>query len=182
MKRAMVQGGVSRGNRALVLLGSCLIAGFATAADRVSPGTEALATKGVREMKTPLYVRVATGTVEEVGTRLESAVKAHKFGVIGIIDLRAKMKEKGVEFANPCRIYEVCNPHRAKQVLEKDMTVSTALPCRIVVYQEGGKVKIATLLPTQVLDMLTTADLGAVAQEVERDIIAMVDEAASGQG
>lgn len=131
-------------------------------------------------MSTSLYVREARGTVEEVGTRLETSVKAHKFGVIGIVDLKAKMKEKGVEFAPACRIYEVCNPQRAKQVLEKDMTVSTALPCRIVVYEEAGKVKIATLLPTQVLGMLTTADLGAVAQEVERDIVAMVDEAAGG--
>lgn len=131
-------------------------------------------------MSTSLYVREARGTVEEVGTRLETSVKAHKFGVIGTVDLKAKMNEKGVEFAPACRIYEVCNPHRAKQVLEKDMTVSTALPCRIVVYEEAGKVKIATLLPTQVLGMLTTADLGAVAQEVERDIVAMVDEAAGG--
>ena len=131
-------------------------------------------------MKTSLYVREAAGSVDEVGTRLETAVKAHQFGVIGVVDLKAKMKEKGVEFANACRIYEVCNPHRAKQVLEKDMTISTALHCRIVVYEEAGKVKLATLLPTQVLGMLTTAELGSVAQEVERDIVAMVD-GASGQ-
>ena len=57
------------------------------------------------------------------------------------------------------------------------MSVSTALPCRITVYEDGGKVKVATLLPTLVLGMLTAADLGTVAKEVERDIVAMVDEA-----
>jgi uncharacterized protein (DUF302 family) len=128
---------------------------------------------------TALYVREAVGTVDDVGKRLEAAVKAHQFGVLGIIDLRAKMKEKGIEFANACRIYEVCNPQRAKQVLEKDMNISTALPCRITVYADGGKVKVATLLPTQVLGMLTEVDVGAVAQEVEREIVAMVDEASS---
>src|ERR1035437_607625 len=128
---------------------------------------------------TALYVREAMGTVDDVGKRLEAAVKAHKFGVLGVVDLQAKMKEKGVEFANACRIYEVCNPQRAKQVLEKDMSISTVLPCRITVYEDRGKVKVATLLPTQVLGMLTATDLGTVAQEVERDIIAMVDETVS---
>ena len=130
-------------------------------------------------MMTALYIRDAVGTVDDVGKRLEVAVKNHKFGVLGVIDLQAKMKEKGVEFGNACRIYEVCNPQRAKQVLEKDMSISTALPCRITVYEDRGKVKVATLLPTQVLGMLTALDLGTVAQEVENDIVAMVDEAGS---
>ena len=128
---------------------------------------------------TALYVREAVGTVDDVGKRLEVAVKAHKFGVLGVVDLQAKMKEKGVEFANACRIYEVCNPQSARQVLEKDMSISTALPCRITIYEDRGKVKVATLRPTQVLGMLTAVDLGAVAQDVERDIVAMVDEAAA---
>ncbi len=128
---------------------------------------------------TALYIREAGGTVDDVGKRLEAAVKAHQFGVLGVVDLQAKMKEKGVEFANACRIYDVCNPQRAKQVLEKDMSISTALPCRITVYEDAGKVKVATLLPTQVLGMLTAMDIGIVAQEVERAIVAMVDEAVS---
>ena len=124
-----------------------------------------------------LYLREAAGTVDEVGKCLEAAVSAHKFGILGIVDLQARMKEKGVEFANACRIYEVCSPQRAKQVLEKDMSISAALPCRITVYQDRGKVMVATLLPTAVLGMLSARDLATVAQEVERDIVAMVDEA-----
>jgi uncharacterized protein (DUF302 family) len=125
---------------------------------------------------TALYIREAEGTAVDAGRRLEAAVKAHQFGVLGVIDLQAKMKEKGVEFAHACLIYEVCNPQRAKEVLEQDMSVSTALPCRISVYEDAGKVKVATLLPTQVLGMLTATDLGTVAEEVERTIVAIVDE------
>ena len=77
---------------------------------------------------TALYIREAVGTVNDVGKRLEAAVKARQFGILGIIDLQAKMKEKGVVFVNACRIYEVCNPQREKQVLEKDMSISAALP------------------------------------------------------
>jgi uncharacterized protein (DUF302 family) len=58
------------------------------------------------------------------------------------------------------------------------MSISTALPCRIAVYEEAGKVTLATLLPTQVLGLLTSADLTSVARDVEAAIIAMMDEAA----
>lgn len=125
-----------------------------------------------------LYVKETKGTVEAVGQRLEEAVKAHKFGVIGVIDLKGKMTEKGVEFRNACKIYEVCNPQRAKQVLEIDMSIATALPCRIAVYEEKGRVKIATLLPTETLAMFSVPELAPVAQEVEKEIKAMMDEAA----
>jgi len=125
-----------------------------------------------------IYERSAKGNLEEVGQRLEIAVKARKFGVIGVLDLQAKMKEKGVAFANPCRIYEVCNPQKAKQVLEADMRISTALPCRISLYEKDGKVTLATLLPTGTFRLFGQKAMEPVAEEVEREIKGMMDEAA----
>ncbi len=125
-----------------------------------------------------VVLREAKGSLDAVGKRLEEAVKARKFGVIGILDLQAKMREKGVDFTRPCRIYEVCNPQKAKQVLESDMRISTALPCRISLYEEGGKTMLATLLPTETLGLFGAPGLEAVAQEVEREITAMMDAAA----
>ena len=124
-----------------------------------------------------LYTKEAQGTVEAAGKRLEDAVKAHKFGVIAVIDLKAKMAEKGVEFRNACKICEVCNPMQAKRVLETDMTIATVLPCRIAVYEDKGRVKIATLLPTETLALFSVRDLAPVAQEVETEIKAMIDDA-----
>ena len=124
-----------------------------------------------------LYTKEAQGTVEAAGNRLENAVKAHKFGVIAVIDLKGKMAEKGVAFANACKIYEVCNPMQAKRVLETDMSIATVLPCRIAVYEEKGRVKIATLLPTETLALFSVPDLAPVAQEVEKEIKAMIDDA-----
>jgi len=127
-----------------------------------------------------LHVREATGTVEEVGRRLEAAVKLHQFGVIATIDLKSKMAEKGVEFERACKIYEVCNPKQAKQVLEKNMSIATALPCRIAVYEEAGRIKLGTMLPTETLGLFAVPELAPVAQEVEQAIKAMMDEAANG--
>jgi len=116
--------------------------------------------------------------VEDVGTRLEDAAKTHQFGVINVVDMNAKMKSKGVDFEPRCIIYEVCNPHRAKEVLEHKLEISTALPCRISVYEEAGKTKLATLIPTQVLGLMGGDALQPVAESIQTDIFAMMDEAA----
>jgi uncharacterized protein (DUF302 family) len=47
------------------------------------------------------------------------------------------MAKKGVEFSKECLTYEVCNPFQAKKVLEANPSISTALPCRIAVFEEG---------------------------------------------
>ncbi len=124
-----------------------------------------------------LYVKEANESVESVGRRLEEAVKAHKFGVIAVIDLKSKMADKGIQFSKACKVYEVCNPIQAKQVLDRDMSLSTALPCRISVYEEGDRVKVATILPTQMLGLFPVPDLAPVAQDVEGQIKAMINEA-----
>lgn len=125
-----------------------------------------------------LHIVESRKSLEQVAKDLEAAVARHKFGVLGVHDLRATMAKKGVEFARECRIFEVCNPHQAKKVLEANLEISTALPCRISVYQEGAVVKLATLKPTAVLDLYATPGLKAVAQEVEASLEAIMADAA----
>ena len=103
---------------------------------------------------------------------------SHKFGILGVHDLKAKMAEKGVAFARECRIYEVCNPHQAKKVLEANLEISTALPCRISLYEEGGRTKLATISPTAMIGLYQNPELKGVAEEVEATLVAIMKEAA----
>jgi uncharacterized protein (DUF302 family) len=125
-----------------------------------------------------LHIVESTKALARVITDLEQAVARHKFGVLGVHDLKAKMAEKGVPFARECRIFEVCNPHQAKTVLEANLQVSTALPCRISVYEEGGKTKLATIRPTALIGLYGTPELKSVAEEVEDTMIAIMSDAA----
>jgi uncharacterized protein (DUF302 family) len=118
-------------------------------------------------------------SLSDVARDLEAATQRHKFGIIGTHDLKAKLNEKGVEFDRDCVIFEVCNPHQAKKVLEKNAEVSTALPCRISVYRDGDDLVLATLKPTATLGLFETAGLELVAQDVEETIIAIMVEAAN---
>ena len=87
-------------------------------------------------------------SLDQVCQDLEKAVMANKFGVMTIHNLNETMAKKGVQFDRPCRIFEVCNPHQAKKVLEKNINISTFLPCRISVFTEGDRVVLTTLKPT----------------------------------
>ena len=119
-------------------------------------------------------------TVSEAAAALQAAVQANHFGVMQVHNLKETMAKKGVEFAHECLIFEVCQPQQAKKVLDQDMSVSTALPCRISIYEEGGKTMLATLKPTTLLAMFNAPQLEGLAQEVEDTIVKIMKEAAEG--
>ena len=125
-----------------------------------------------------LHVVDSTKPLERLVSDLEEAISRHKFGVLGVHDLRAKLAEKGVSFARECRIFEVCNPHQAKKVLEANLEISTALPCRISVYEEAGKTRLATIKPTVLIGLYPNPELKGVAVEVETTLVQIMDEAA----
>ena len=125
-----------------------------------------------------LHVVESRKPLERLTKDLEEAVARHKFGVLGVYDLTAKMAEKGVAFAHECRIFEVCNPHQAKKVLDANLAISTSLPCRISVYEEGGITKLATIKPTAMIALYATPDLKEVAEDVETTLERIMAEAA----
>ena len=128
-----------------------------------------------------MLIKLSTNkTVTAAAASLQTAVEANHFGVMHVHNLQETMKKKGVNFDHPCLIYEVCQPQQAKKVLEENMSVSTALPCRISIYQESGKTMLATLKPTVMLAMFDTPQLKGVAQEVEDTIVKIMQEAAAG--
>ena len=128
-----------------------------------------------------MLIKIVTDkTVSETATALKSAVEANHFGVMHMHNLKETMNKKGVEFVRECLIFEVCQPQQAKKVLDENMSVSTALPCRVSIYEEGGRTILATLKPTTLLAMFNTPQLEGVAQEVEATIAKIMKEAANG--
>ena len=125
-----------------------------------------------------MLIKLATNkSVAEAAVALQAAVQANHFGVMQVHNLKETMVKKGVAFERECLIVEVCQPQQAKKVLDQNMSVSTALPCRISIYEEGGKAILATLKPTTLLAMFHTPQLKGVAQEVENTIIKIMKEA-----
>jgi uncharacterized protein (DUF302 family) len=116
--------------------------------------------------------------LETVCQRLPDISAAHKFGVLGVHNLREKMESKGVAFGRECRVFEVCNPVHAGKVLGENIEISTALPCRIAVYAEGGRTILATIAPSALLTMFDAPSAAETAREVEVTLLRIMDEAA----
>lgn len=128
-----------------------------------------------------MLIKLSTNkSVTAAAASLRAAVEANHFGVMQVHDLKGTMNKKGVDFTRECLIFEVCQPQQAKKVLEENMSVCTALPCRISVYEEGVDTIIATLKRTTLLALFETPKLKGVAQEVEDTILKIMQEAAAG--
>lgn len=123
-----------------------------------------------------VILRTSLQPLESICQRLPEVAQRHRFGVLGTHDLRQKMESKGVPFPRECRVFEVCNPQQAQAVLTQAMEVSTALPCRISVYEENGRTVLATLKPTRLLTLFGALGAAEVAQAVEETLVRIMDE------
>lgn len=124
------------------------------------------------------YIIETDKSFDQASADLDEAVRRNGFGVLHVHDLGGTLRSKGIDFAEECRVFEVCNPSQAARVLSTDMRLNMALPCRISVFTERGQTKIGLIKPVQMLESLSQdAELARVAEEVERKTIQMVDEA-----
>ncbi len=127
-----------------------------------------------------LYQIETKKSISEIEKSLGTISARHKFGLLTIHNLKEKMNEKGVPFKKDCLIFEVCNPQQAQKILDGNMDISNLLPCRIAAYEKNGKVVLSTVKPTVLLAMFPNPELKKIAEEVERVLISIIDEAGRG--
>lgn len=131
-------------------------------------------------MRRNMLIKLSTSkTLPAAAAALERAIKENHFGLMQVHNLKETMMKKGIELLSECLIFEVCQPQQAKKVLDENMSISTALPCRISIYEENGKTVLATLKPTTLLAMFNSSKLESVALEVEETIVKIMNDAIS---
>jgi uncharacterized protein (DUF302 family) len=132
-------------------------------------------TRGEKAMFITVRTRKSLG---EVRQRFEEAASEHKFGVLGMHDVGDRLRAKGLSFDRKFYVYEVCNPVAAKKVLDTNVRIGTALPCRVTIYTDGGDVVLETLKPTTMLAMFGEPTLEGTAREIEASIESIMKESA----
>ncbi|OGP76759.1 MAG: hypothetical protein A2Z13_07030 [Deltaproteobacteria bacterium RBG_16_64_85] len=126
-----------------------------------------------------MFITVKSGkSLGDVRQKFEDAAAERKFGVQAIHNVTATLRSKGLAFGRTLYIYEVCNPVAAKKVLDTNIKIATALPCRVTIYVDGKDVVLETLKPTILLKMFNEPELEATAKEVEAAIEEIMREAA----
>ena len=124
-----------------------------------------------------LYIKKTKKSVDEAMHDLKASVQRHGFGVLHTYDFKVTLAEKGFELPNECRVVEICNPKQASEILDQDMTVNLALPCRVSIYEDGGQTRIGMIPPTSLLGLVSeSSDLSTVAKEVEQTVATIIDE------
>jgi len=113
----------------------------------------------------------------DVRQRFEEAAAEHKFAVLGSHDVGERLRAKGLSFERKFYVYEVCNPVAAKKVLDANVRIGTALPCRVTIYTDGNDVVVETMKPTTMLAMFGEPALEGTAKEVETAIEVIMTEA-----
>jgi uncharacterized protein (DUF302 family) len=124
------------------------------------------------------YSKHSVRSPEEAEKRLREASAKHKFGILHVHDLKQTLQSKGIELGSECKVYDVCNPQAASKALQTEMRVSTVLPCRISIFGENQGCTIATIMPTSLLQATGLDGVATLAEEIEREILAIIDEAA----
>lgn len=122
------------------------------------------------------YTVETNQSIENAMVTLEEKLKEEKFGVLWHFDIRETLQNKGFEFDQPYHVMEVCNPKEAQRVLSENQMVGYFLPCKIVVYEDGGKTKIGMPRPTALIEMVSDSSIKEFAQDIEDRLIACIDQ------
>lgn len=115
-------------------------------------------------------------SLNQVEQAVKDAVAAKGFRVLHIHDVQATFAEKGVH-REPYKIIEVCNVKYANQALTADPHIGLLMPCKINIWVEQGRTRIALLKPSLLATFFPQAALDAMAQEIEEVLRAVVDAA-----
>ena len=123
------------------------------------------------------FSKVTDLPFDDAVARTVEVLKAHGFGVLTDIDVKATLKSKlNVDFRN-YRILGACNPPSAYQALQAEDKIGLMLPCNVIVQETPeGAVEVAAIDPISSMQAVQNPALESVAREVQAKLRAAVAE------
>ena len=121
------------------------------------------------------YMRTVALPFADAVLRAEAALKAEGFGVLCQIDIQAKLKEKlGVDFPRYV-ILGACNPPLAHHALREEIDLGLLLPCNVIVYEEGNRVRVGAVDAVKMLSVVGKPSMEPLAQQVNEKLRRAID-------
>jgi len=120
-------------------------------------------------------VRATKLSFDEAVARVEEALKVEGFGVLCVIDIQGKLKEKpGIDFPHYV-ILGACNPPLARQALKQDMNLGLLLPCNAIVYEYDSQVLVGTVDAARMLSVTDRPEMAGLASQVNEKLRRALD-------
>lgn len=112
-------------------------------------------------------------SVEEVLKELETTLPNFSFGLQNIHNMKNNLNNKGVEFDTECLILDVCNPKIAKELLDIDLNLCNAMPCKITLRAQQGETVVSINPFTYIVEYLNkeAAEVAKTAENILKEII-----------
>jgi len=106
-------------------------------------------------------------TYDETVSRVTEELKKEGFGVLTTIDVRETLKKKlDVDFPRYV-ILGACNPPFAHRALQSEEELGLLLPCNVIVYEKGGRTKVAAFDPTAMSQIVENPEMEAISAEIK---------------
>jgi len=131
----------------------------------------------------PLYVvNVDKGvTPAQIKLGISSGAESENMNVVGSLDVQQGLQERGIKSNSPYVIYEVCNLVLGAKILQSSPEFGAFAPCKVVMYESHGQLKLMTYLPTYALRYFPkNPETEKVAKELDKQIITVMKTAKSG--
>lgn len=122
------------------------------------------------------YKKQIRASFDEVLKKTKEELEKEGFGVLTEIDVKATFKKKlGIDYDNYV-ILGACNPLFAYKALEAEIDIGLLLPCNVIVYENMGKIVVASILPSVAMKEVENLSLNTIAKDVEDKLKKVVDE------
>src|SRR3989338_10344394 len=121
------------------------------------------------------YIVETKKSLDDAVVSVVKAVEQKGWALFQIYDIKERLAVKGFT-QKPLKIIEICSVKYANQFLNKNRLASICMPCKINVFEEDGKVKIASMKPGMMPEFFPEISRQE-ALEVEKDIKEIIDNA-----
>lgn len=123
------------------------------------------------------YRRETGRSFDDAVSAVERAITGAGFSVRVIHDIQATLAAKGFR-VRPIRIYEIDGLETVLAPEIGEVVMERLMPCRVNVFEENDRTYITALRPTILCRIFPEDDLEQVAEQLERILLTLVDEAA----
>lgn len=112
------------------------------------------------------YQVQTTKSVDEALKALEEVLPTYSFGLQNIHNMKNNLNNKGIDFDTECLILDVCNPKIAKELLDIDLNLCNAMPCKITLRAQENET-IVSINPFAYIIEFLNKDAKEAAQKAE---------------
>lgn len=124
-----------------------------------------------------IYKKNSDESIDVIAKRLRKVIEDTNFGILWELDLKDKLISKGFDYENDYLIFEICNPQKAKEILEINLDMGVFLPCKIVMYTEKNQTTIGMVNPTELTNLIEKS-ANSIAKEIEDELKTVIDTVA----